>query len=381
MIKLPVDIAGGFFMRVSFILVGLVISLAACTDQSVDPITVEDRLQQRVDALVAGNDALPGAAVWIIPGDGDAAFGAAAGIATPDGSAFTTATPVRIASNTKTYVAATYLRLFEQGLAPLDTPIAELIDADYNTLLTGDGYATDVITPRHLLMHVSGMAEHVSGGYLGAVFAEPGRAWSRDEQVAMLVRDADPLGEPGAAFAYSDTGYILIGHIIERLTGASLADTVRTQLDLDARDVDATWWEILEEPRAGRAHQYLEGTDTHAWHASIDLHGGGGLVASMQDLAHFHAALMRGDVFAEADTLTLMMSAPGQASPESYRIGLQTNPVAGMEAFSHSGFWGTYVVYVPELDLVVSGAVLEASAYPQLVELVADVVEERADQD
>ncbi len=368
-------------MRAHLVVFALVLGLSSCSEPADAPLPVQQDLQQRIDTLVAGNDALPGAAVWIISGDDTAAFGAASGIATPDGAEFTTATPVRIASNTKTYVAATYLRLYEQDIAPLDTPISELIDADYNTLLISDGYATDVITPRQLLMHVSGMAEHVSGEYLAAVFAEPGRVWSRNEQVAMLVRDADPLGEPGAAFAYSDTGYILLGHIIERLTGASLADTVRTQLDLDARDAGTTWWEILEDPRAERAHQYLEGTDTHAWNASIDLHGGGGLVASMQDLARFHAALMRGEVFAEADTLTLMMSAPGQASPESYRIGLQTNPVAGKEAFSHSGFWGTYVVYVPELDLVVSGAVLEASAYPQLVELVADVVEDWSGQD
>lgn len=71
-------------------------------------------------------------------------------------------TPLRVASNTKTFVAATILRFWERGLIDLDGPIARLIDPLFNALLAAAGYRTDRITLRHLLNHSGGLVDHTN---------------------------------------------------------------------------------------------------------------------------------------------------------------------------------------------------------------------------
>ncbi|WP_300556957.1 serine hydrolase domain-containing protein [Maricaulis sp.] len=354
-------------------------TLLACSPHAENAGQLESRLAE-VDAA---HPDMAGLAVWIEGAEAGASAGAAFGNAAPDGRALDAQTPVRIASNTKTYVAAAYLRLWESGLAPLDDPIEGLIDPAFNAILAEDGYRTDLITPRHLLMHNSGMPDHADEAYVAAVFEDTQRQWTRAHQVELLTVNHDPLGPPGEAFVYSDTGYVLLGHIIERITGETLAAAVRRLLRFDTVGLDQTWWEQVEQPGAAiapRAHQYLGEIDATGFNGSMDLYGGGGLIASPRDMARFWRGLFRGEVFDDPATLSVMLDAPGQVAPERYRLGVFVEEIGGVTAYSHSGFWGTYSVYVPELDIAIAAVTLDQSDFGTMRTLVHDLVGEYPSQ-
>ena len=360
-----------------------VASCATTTAPSTDaPSILASQLVARVQEAVEIEKIAPGFAIVVI-GSGDAAsYAAASGVADPEGRAFTADTPLRIASNTKTFTAAAVLRLWEMGLLDLDAPIAGLVDPEFDAMLQSDGYDTGGITVRHLLMHTSGLPDHADDAYVEIIMQNPSRYWTRREQVALAVEAHDPLGPPNGQFSYSDTGYVLLGDIIERVTGETLAASVRRLLKFSDIGLHATWWEQVETPpaqSAKRARQYLAGLDATDWNGSVDLYGGGGLIMSANDLARLMAALMRGEMFDEPATLEIMRTAPGHPFPDKYRIGLFPRHIGGVVGYSHEGFWGTHVIYLPELDVALSAMVLDQAGYGKMFGLVTQTIEDIAD--
>jgi len=288
----------------------------------------------------------------------------------------------RIASVTKTYVAATALRLFEDGKLDLQSPISKWLPAEWTALLAGDGYKPDTITVRQLLSHTSGLADHAqTPQFIAALKADPKAASTPAQHVRHLVDWTQPVGEPGARFSYSDTGYILLGTIIERVTGESLPKAVRTELHLDKLGVPDTYWEQYESAKGRkRAHQWFEGLDTYDWSPTMDLYGGGGIVATTQDMATFMSALLEGKVFHRADTLALMQSAEGLPADSTYRLGIFAYDFDGVAAAGHSGFWGTLVATEPVSGQTIAGAVTDRADYPKLKSIVSDYLHRAAAQ-
>ena len=330
------------------------------------------------DALNAGVEALAaehrGAAIAILGPSG--MVSAAAGDADPDGRAMTAETPIRIASVTKSFTAAAILRLRETGRLDLDAPIGALIPTEQADMLRAGGYDTTAITVRHLLMHSSGMADHAeTDAYQAAVFADPGRVWTRADQLAVLLEATEPVGSAGARFHYSDTGYVILGGIIERRTGLPLGEAIRDLLGLDET---AIRWEG-EPPAVGplRAHQWIDETDTFFIHGSVDAHGGGGIVASVEATARAYAALIGGSVFDDPQTLEMMLTAPGHPEGSPYRMGFYADRLDGAAVCRHAGFWGVEALVVPEEGLAIVGAVLEQSGSAGLRDLVDRLARDR----
>ena len=115
-----------------------------------------------------------------------------------------------------------------------------------------DGYDATAITLRHLLQHTSGLYDYASDvDFQVQVLGEPSRRWTREEQVRLAMLEGDPLGEPGEVYAYSDTGYVLLGDVIERATGGTLGAAYRDLLRFDVLGLDSTWLEQVE-PEPGR---------------------------------------------------------------------------------------------------------------------------------
>ena len=288
----------------------------------------------------------------------------------------------RIASVTKTFVAATALRLWEDGKLDLQSPISKWLPAQWTALLAGDGYEPDRITIRQLLSHTSGLADHAQAPeFIAAVKAHPEAASTPADHVRHLVEWTQPLGEPGARFSYSDTGYILLGTIIERVTGQSLPRAVRGELQLDKLGMPNTYWEQYE-PAKGRkrAHQWFEGLDTHDWSPTMDLYGGGGIVSTTQDMATFFSALLEGKVFHRASTLATMQSGEGLPADSTYRLGIFAYDFDGVAAAGHSGFWGTLVAAEPVSGQTIAGAVTDRADYPRLKAIIGDYLHQAAAQ-
>jgi D-alanyl-D-alanine carboxypeptidase len=283
----------------------------------------------------------------------------------------------RMASNTKTYVAATVLRLWEDGKVKLDASIRDYVDPAYLAALDKDGYDTGKITVRQLLSHTSGIADHTTTKQFDEVLAtHPETAWTRESQMDALVRWTDPIAPPGVKFYYSDDGYCLLGNIIERLTGQPLAVAVHRILGYEKLGLHSTYWETQEPvpAQAGpRVHQIFEGgRDTYDWNPSLDMYGGGGLVATPFEMASFLYELFEGHVFKHPETLELMVSKQGIPADSPYRIGLFEFEANGVKVYWHSGYWGTAAFYVPSQHRAYAFAVTRREGFrPALTALKA----------
>lgn len=330
---------------------------------------------QNKTALEAGLAPLAESTVIFATGGGTD-YGAAKGWADPGTKRpLTIDTPMRIASNTKTFVAATLLRLREQGRIDLDAPIGPLIDPALKAKLAADGYDTAKITVRHLLNHSGGLYDHGSDPrYEAAMRGDPGHKWTRASLIGLMTDYADPKTAPGTEFSYSDDGYILLGDIVERITGKNLAAAVREQLKLDRLGLRSTYWEVFEQPRSGaepRARQFLGADDVTRVDASFDLYGGGGLVMSARDLAIFFKALFEGKIFADPRTLGVMLGEGQHKGADTYRFGIFVRHTPRGDVYWHSGFWGTWAGYLPETGIAVAGMTTNQSGYRAMMPLVS----------
>jgi D-alanyl-D-alanine carboxypeptidase len=308
-------------------------------------------------------------------------YGAAAGDADAVANRpLTVDTPLRIASNTKTFTAASILRLWELGKLDLDSSIDRLISPRLNELLLADGYATDRITVRQLLSHSGGLYDPGSDPrFIKSVLADPNHVWTREEQVRLMTEYADPQSTPATEFRYSDTGYILLGDIVERLTGEKLGRSVRTLLRLDRLGLQSTWWEYDETAPPGvmpRARQYLGAIDATDVHGSMDLYGGGGLLMSTRDLATFAAALFEGRIFDRPETLQEMLWQGPHRGGDDYRLGIFVNHVGNQQLYWHSGFWGTLVYYNPRTKVAVAGMTTNQKGFAALRPMVEQIAAE-----
>lgn len=318
-------------------------------------------LQKILAAEVAANPSLPGELLHITAPQRGLDVSLAAGVFDRE-----TKLPLdphhvfRVASVTKTFTAASILRLYEERKLKLDAPINQYLPKEYTELLEKGSYATNKITVRHLLTHASGIHDYATDAqYFIAVQADPKHRWTRLEQVQSAVNWGKPHFEPGKGYHYSDTGYVLLGEMIERLTGESLGKAFRTLINFKKLGLDETYLESLEPVPPGikdLSHAYFQDLDASGIDASHDLYGGGGLVSSVEDLARFYRALLNGQVFNDEATLRTMLTVP-PANTESaggaYAMGINRRSIGGTVCWGHTGFWGTSAYHCPESDLTI----------------------------
>lgn len=268
----------------------------------------------------------------------------------------------RIASVTKTFVACSILRLWEENKLSLDDPISKYISKTHFEILKKGTYDPDKITINHLLTHSSGLFDHTNAKqYFEKIQADPSHVWTRKEQLEALVNWGKPVANVGEKFSYSDTGYILLGEIIENITGFSLNEAFVNLLFFKQLGLKHTKIEDALNPNtnpSNRIHQYFDGEDTYNWNCSIDLYGGGGLLSTTQDLALFYQGLFHHKVFKNKNTLDTMLTKTTYSSTEKpvidYRKGIYLIKLKDYDAWTHSGYWGTQVVYIPSLNITMA---------------------------
>lgn len=264
----------------------------------------------------------------------------------------------RMASVTKTFVASTILRLWEDQKLKLEDPIIQYISKEHSELLIKGGYAPDKITILHLLTHSSGMADHTHTERFHIEHIKTNHNWTRTEQLLELIHHTKPVGEIGKQFSYSDTGYILLGEIIENITQKSLGEAIETLLYFNKLGLHSIHIEDKKgEFTADRIHQYhMDGEDTYFINPTFDLYGGGGLLSSTHDLALFYKYLFEHKVFRNKSTLQRMLTPIHYSEKPAldYRMGIWETEIEGVKAYTHSGFWGTQVIYIPNIQTTIA---------------------------
>ncbi|MFK7977513.1 MAG: serine hydrolase domain-containing protein [Halioglobus sp.] len=292
-------------------------------------------------------------------------------------------TALRQASVTKPYVAVTLLRLLSRADvstdASLDTPIESLLPAATLESMKRAGYPVHKITLDHLLTHRAGLRQHSDSWRfkLLSMFFKS-KTWTAQEQIDLMAEQGSARWPPGKAYAYSDTGYILLGQVIEHLTNRSLAKAVRSFARFDELGLSNTWWESIEESPEGslpRAEQFVWRFAVSEMHPTSDLFGGGGLVASTSDVALFFDALFYpatsgGRVLQDSALLQQMLGLADGEPKAGYQRGLRVEKLEGRWVYRHAGVWGTEVLHVPSLKLTLAYASTNQRGFPHLRQLV-----------
>lgn len=261
-----------------------------------------------------------------------------------------------VASTGKTMVAATVMSLWEEGLLDLDGSLSCYLGHFHWYSRLGNHKS---LTLRQLLGHRSGLADHVRTRKFAIEVArgweKPGVLFSPEELLGFIL-DKSAQGTPNLDFVYSDSGYILIGLVIETVTGESYFDTVRERFltPLCLSDTSPANKRSLSDLAAGytsaaNAFMFPAKSITvngeMAWNPGLEWTGGG-LVSSSSDLASWGHALFSGKVLT-SQSLELMLQAHpiDSTTPErSYGLGIEVNRSDSLgEVYGHAGWIPGYV--------------------------------------
>ncbi|WP_219825484.1 serine hydrolase domain-containing protein [Nonomuraea typhae] len=244
----------------------------------------------------------------------------------------------RIASTTKTFVATVVLQLAGEGRLALD----DTVERHLPGLIKGRGNDGAKITIRDLLQHTSGLFDYVADPR----FAITGRAsWQRQrlrhysarELVSTALRHR-PRFEPGSRWEYSNTGYIVLGMIITRVTGRAWGAEVRDRI---ARPLGLRHTFAPDNPHLPKPHAraYVKfGTRWTDTTVAAENYPDGGLVSTIGDLGRFFRALLGGRLL-PAELLAAMkktvpIDEPGLRG-QRYGLGLIWVPLS-----CGGGYWG-----------------------------------------
>jgi len=324
---------------------------------------LREDLQGLLDQFIARG--IVGASL-AVTGAGEAPMLLVAGLA--DRKARVPVTPDRlfkIGSCTKTFVAATLMSVLrEHGVAPTASVAAWFPDLPFAARMG----------VRQLVAHTAGLPE-----FEFIMPMDPGRIW-RPEEIVAIAYTSGPPGEPGATCLYSNTGYVLAGMVIERLTGSTLAAEIRRRVldPLGLSDTFAAAGEAFPAERLVRGYYHrpapppgrdgrpvAEGGEM--WRTGSTLaysdelqdstpvfpmtgaYAAGDMVSTPSDLARFLGALVRGKLLPPDLTADMIdnrrrgsIAIPQTRLRES-GAGIWLMRYAGHDVFGHQGSLPGYV--------------------------------------
>ncbi len=372
--------------RVSAILMLLAVGCVACqsttgptttattkptttTTTSTAPTALEKRFQAELDRA---RDELgfPGATAANALSDGTVGV-AASGLADVESRApMTPRSRMLAASVGKSFVAAVALALDQEGALDLDAPIQTwLSDRPWLARLPNH----DSITLRHLLTHSSGLPDHVHTPRFARAVAkrwkEPGHPFS-PEALIEYVLDEPARFPAGGGWSYSDTGYILVGLIIEQVARRPYYEELQQRflapLGLDATSPSdqralpglAAGYTARDNP-LGLPAKTTSAPGVMSWDPAVEWTGGG-LVSTSRDLAVWGRALYEGRALSKPYLDELLHSAPVGGADSGVRYGAgvaihQQTPLG--PSYGHGGTIPGYVSslrYYPDRRVAVA---------------------------
>ncbi|MBV1857175.1 MAG: beta-lactamase family protein [Nannocystaceae bacterium] len=262
----------------------------------------------------------------------------------------------RIASVTKTFIATTVLSLAEEGLLDLDAPLSTLLPERTASLPNANR-----ITTTQLLEHTSGVYNFLDVELVLDLFNRPDDTWSVEACYAHAL-DSDAEFSPGEDWSYSNTNYLLLGWIIEAVTGKPQEQVVGERI-LEPLELDETSYVVDSFDFEGVAHGYFDLmgdgalVDSTQNYANLCVGADGGMVSSARDLLTFFDHLLgQRDVLGEESLDRMMPSVEtGDDNFPLYGAGVEAwGPPGRTRGIGHGGHefgYRTFAYHFPEADV------------------------------
>jgi len=292
------------------------------------------RLERRVALMLAPLAESPGAAVGVAR-DGALLLRRSVGLASIDLHApLGVTTTFRIASVSKQFTCAAILLLARDGLLSLSDPVRRHLP-QLSPLF-------ESITLDHLMRNCSGLRDMLELLRLGG--ADLSTPVTEAELDAAIARQTTLNFAPGSRFLYSNSGFRLLGQVVERLSGQSLAVFLEARIFIPLGMTRTHHTPDLAAPVPGLATGYLpdgSGGFLRAAHG-FPLGGEGGLVSGVEDLALWARSLTVGGLGGGLET-ALQTTAPfTNGTTNRYALGLEVEEWRGLRLVSHGGLWPGY---------------------------------------
>ncbi len=250
-------------------------------------------------------------------------------------------TKFRLGSVTKQFTAASILLLEERGKLSVNDPVKKYI---------GDAPAAwDKVTIYHLLTHTSGIPSFTSFPDYGPTEAIP----TTPEKLVARFRDKPLEFQPGEKWNYSNSGYVLLGYLIEKITGESYEKFVRENIfqPLAMKDSGYDSNSAIIPRRASGYSPGPAGPQNAGFvHMSIP-HAAGALYSTTEDLLRWEQGLFGGKLL-KPESLA-KMTTPFKSD---YAFGLAVHKENGHQVIEHGGGiegFNTQVAYYPDDKLTV----------------------------
>jgi D-alanyl-D-alanine carboxypeptidase len=268
----------------------------------------------------------------------------------------------RIGSVTKTFTATLLLQAEAEGLLSLDDTIDQYVKGVPNG---------DEITLRQIADMTSGIASYTENEqWVKEWSSDPHRVWKPEELAQVGIKDS-PLFDPGTEWFYSDTNYVLLGLVLEQVTGKPIGDLYRQQIieplglentsfpdpaDSSIPEPHAQGYTLQGQSSGGKPIDSTDWSASEAWAA-------GAMISTVEDLLVYGRALGTGKGLLPPEQQTERLHSFVSDVPPLNQPPLRGDLAYGIGFGKDHGWIGhngeipgfnTYLFYHPELDAVVA---------------------------
>jgi D-alanyl-D-alanine carboxypeptidase len=278
----------------------------------------------------------------------------------------------------KTFVAAVTLQLVQEGKIKLDEKIAYWLG---NERWFGQLPNAQDITLRMLLNHSSGIQNHVDrADYIQSLIKNAARDVKYEELISYVL-NKKPLFQAGHGYNYSDTSYILVGMIIEKVTGKTLyeevAQRILNPLKLE-RTIPSNSRSLPQVANGYFQNEPVIVKDKFVINPQWEW-AGGGFASTPEDLAHWAKALYEGNVL-QSNSLDEMLHSTSTGDGANYGLGVEIVQSRWGKSYGHDGEFPGYLSdmrYFPKHRIAVAVQV-NSDETPGVNQFMASAVDEFA---
>ncbi|MFJ8219205.1 serine hydrolase domain-containing protein [Bacillus cereus] len=242
----------------------------------------------------------------------------------------------RIGSVTKTFVATVLLQLAGENRLNLDDSIEKWLPG----VIQGNGYDGKQITIRQVLNHTSEIADYIQSKDFDIMDTK--KSYTAEEFVKMGI-SLPPDFAPGKGWSYSNTGYVLLGILIEKVTGNSYAEEIEDRI-IEPLDLSNTFLpgnsSVIPGTKHARGYVQPDGASelkdvTYSNPGSSD----GEMISTADDLNKFFSYLLGGKLLKEQQLKQMLTTVPtGREGMDGYGLGIfETKLPNGVSIWGHTG--------------------------------------------
>ncbi|MES5927323.1 serine hydrolase [Bacillus cereus group sp. MG9] len=254
----------------------------------------------------------------------------------------------RIGSVTKTFTATTVLQLVGENRIQLDDPIEKWLPG----LIQGNGYDGNQITIRQLLNHTSGIAEYLKSK--DADIMNSKKTYTAEE-IVKIGLSLPPDFSPGKGWLYSNTGYVILGMLIEKITGNSYAEEIEKRI-IEPLDLSNTFLPgnspVIPGKNHARGYMKIDETselkDMTYYNPSL-ANSAGDMISNADDLNKFFSFLLGGKLLKERELKEMLTTVPieGKGVGDGYGLGIyETKLPNGVSVWGHGGAIPGFTTFV-----------------------------------